>query len=76
VNGFSGLQKSLKFLFLKEAHFWPRFHPAVVKSLEDHHISVIEVRVSLSTAMKQIQAGIIEVMDTCIMEIRKANNQV
>lgn len=75
-QGFARLEKTLKYLYLRKVFFWPRFQVTVARSLEKHHIDVIELKCQLTPKMKRIQHAIIEVMDACLLEIRRLNASV
>ncbi|GMH29781.1 hypothetical protein Nepgr_031624 [Nepenthes gracilis] len=73
VSGFSKAERTMKCLFVRKLHLWPRFQVYVSHELERYPPEVIDVRVPMSPAMKVIQKAIIEVMDACLKEMRKTN---
>ncbi|KAK9314756.1 hypothetical protein V1524DRAFT_128801 [Lipomyces starkeyi] len=82
VTGFSPLTNMLKHMFLRKASLWPRFQVLVAESLEQgtstHHKlkDVIEVSVSLTPSMKEIQTAVLECIDICLRELRRSNNAI
>ncbi|KAL2233074.1 UNVERIFIED_CONTAM: DNA repair endonuclease UVH1 [Sesamum indicum] len=73
VSGFAKAERTLKCLFLRKLHLWPRFQVYVSQDLERDPPEVIDIRVPMSTYMIGIQKAVIEVMDACLKEMRKTN---
>ncbi|KAL1830504.1 hypothetical protein ACET3Z_000155 [Daucus carota] len=73
VSGFSKAEKTLKCLYLRKLHLWPRFHVYVKQDLEKEPPEVVDVRVPMTNYMMEIQKALIEVMDACLKEMRKTN---
>ncbi|KAK4338181.1 hypothetical protein RND71_042668 [Anisodus tanguticus] len=73
VSGFAKAERTLKCLFLRKLHLWPRFQVYVSQDLERDPPEVVDVRVPMSTYMIGIQKAVIEVMDACLKEMRKTN---
>ncbi|KAL7167010.1 hypothetical protein ACSBR2_037635 [Camellia fascicularis] len=73
VSGFSKPERTLKSLYLRKLHLWPRFQVYVSQDLERDPPVVVDVRVPMSSHMKVIQKAVIEVMDACLKEMRKTN---
>ncbi|GAB4857718.1 DNA repair endonuclease uvh1 [Ancistrocladus abbreviatus] len=73
VSGFLKAERTMKCLFVRKLHLWPRFQVYVSQELEKDPPEVIDVRVPMSSSMKVIQKAIIEVMDACLKEMRKTN---
>jgi DNA excision repair protein ERCC-4 len=74
ATGFSPLASSLRNLFLRKASLWPRFHVTVAESLEGHRkAEVIELEVPMSDKMREIQNAVLECVELCIGELKKAN---
>ncbi|XP_058084738.1 DNA repair endonuclease UVH1 [Magnolia sinica] len=71
--GFAKAERTMKCLFVRKLHLWPRFHVFVSEDLEQSPPSVVDVRVPLSPLMKGIQKAVIEAMDACLKELRKTN---
>ncbi|KAL4805846.1 hypothetical protein BDV18DRAFT_160713 [Aspergillus unguis] len=74
TTGFAPLANSLRNLFLRKASLWPRFHVTVAESLEGHRkAEVIELEVPISDKMREIQNAVLECVELCIGELKKAN---
>lgn len=73
VAGFAKAERIMKCLFVRKLHLWPRFQVYVSQELERDPPEVVDIRISMTTAMKGIQKAIIEVMDACLKEMRKTN---
>ncbi|XP_051119358.1 DNA repair endonuclease UVH1 isoform X1 [Andrographis paniculata] len=73
VSGFAKAERTLKCLFLRKLHLWPRFQVYVSQDLERDPPEVIDIRVPMSSYMIGIQKAVIEVMDACLKEMRKTN---
>ncbi|KAL0326646.1 UNVERIFIED_CONTAM: DNA repair endonuclease UVH1 [Sesamum angustifolium] len=73
VSGFAKAERTLKCLFLRKLHLWPRFQVYVSQDLERDPPEVIDIRVPMSPYMIGIQKAVIEVMDACLKEMRKTN---
>lgn len=76
VSGFAPLQRTMKLLYLRHVHLWPRFHLIIAEGLEKHRADVVELRHPLSQRMEAIQQAVIECMDACLMELRRSNPTV
>ncbi|XP_071919353.1 DNA repair endonuclease UVH1-like isoform X2 [Coffea arabica] len=73
VSGFAKAERTLKCLFLRKLHLWPRFQVYVSQDLERNPPAVVDIRVPMSPYMIGIQKAVIEVMDACLKEMRKTN---
>ncbi|XP_050263712.1 DNA repair endonuclease UVH1 isoform X1 [Quercus robur] len=73
VSGFAKAERTMKCLYLKRLHLWPRFQVHVAEELERDPPVVVDVRVPMTKYMVGIQKAIIEVMDACLKEMRKTN---
>ncbi|CAR23517.1 ssDNA endodeoxyribonuclease RAD1 [Lachancea thermotolerans CBS 6340] len=74
MTEFSPLKRKLKDLRLKRTLLWPRFHVEVSSSLNVRNENkVIEVKVSLTNSMSQIQFGLFECLKKCIDELNRKN---
>lgn len=75
AQGYDPLNKVIRNTFLRKPSLWPRFHVTVAKSLEGKKkAEVIELEVSMSDAMSEIQTAVLDCVDKSISELRKANN--
>ncbi|XP_010436061.1 PREDICTED: DNA repair endonuclease UVH1-like isoform X1 [Camelina sativa] len=73
VSGFAKTERTMRALFLRRLHLWPRFQLDVSQELEREPPEVVDIRVSMSSYMVGIQKAIIEVMDACLKEMKKTN---
>ncbi|GAV75302.1 hypothetical protein CFOL_v3_18781 [Cephalotus follicularis] len=73
VSGFAKAERTMKSLFIKRLHLWPRFQVNVSEELEREPPVVVDVRVPMTKYMVGIQRAIVEVMDACLKEMRKTN---
>ncbi|CAG8727296.1 18554_t:CDS:1, partial [Acaulospora morrowiae] len=71
--GFSPLQTALQYLQIRKVFIWPRFHITIRKCLEERKSDVIELHQPLSESMEELQTAILECIEACISELRKAN---
>ncbi|KAL6008507.1 DNA repair endonuclease uvh1 [Asimina triloba] len=71
--GFAKAERTMRCLFVRKLHLWPRFHVYVSEDLERSPPTVVDVRVPLSPLMKGIQKAVLEAMDACLKELRKTN---
>ncbi|OLN96390.1 DNA repair protein rad16-like protein 1 [Colletotrichum chlorophyti] len=73
-TGFSPLATMMRNLFLKKASLWPRFHVTVAQSLEGKKTAeVIELNITMSDAMRDIQNAILHCVEVSINELKKGN---
>lgn len=72
---FSPLLKRMKELRFKNILLWPRFRVEISSILNKNSESnkVIEVKVSLTNSMSQIQFGLMECLNKCIGELNRKN---
>ncbi|CAH8358096.1 unnamed protein product [Eruca vesicaria subsp. sativa] len=73
VSGFAKTERTMRALFLRRLHLWPRFQLDVSQELEREPPEVVDVRVPMTSYMVGIQKAIVEVMDACLKEMRKTN---
>ncbi|KAL7271536.1 DNA repair protein RAD16 [Rhizina undulata] len=76
TTGFSPLSAMMRNLFLRKPSLWPRFHVTVAESLENKKADVIELEVSMTESMREIQSAILECIEVSISELRKNNSQL
>ncbi|KAM0560999.1 hypothetical protein ACHAPJ_003499 [Fusarium lateritium] len=75
TTGFSPLATMMRNLFLRKASLWPRFHVTVAQSLEGKKkAEVIELEVSMTDSMREIQNAIMECVEVSIHELKKGNS--
>jgi len=74
TTGFSPLSTTLRNLFLRKPSLYPRFHVSVAKSLEGKRkAEVIELEVTMTDAMQEIQAAVLECISVSVSELKKGN---
>ncbi|QLQ81909.1 hypothetical protein HG537_0G01630 [Torulaspora globosa] len=75
VMEFSPLMKKMKELRLKSVLLWPRFRVEISQCLNNaidpRENKVVEVKVSLTNSMSQIQFGLIECLKKCLAELQR-----
>ncbi|CAI4036849.1 hypothetical protein SMKI_16G1470 [Saccharomyces mikatae IFO 1815] len=80
VMEFSPLRTRMKELRLKNVLLWPRFRVEVSSCLnatnKTSQNKVIEVKVSLTNSMSQIQFGLMECLKKCIAELNRKNPEL
>jgi DNA excision repair protein ERCC-4 len=75
TTGFAPLSTMMRNLFLRNVSLWPRFQLVVAQSLEGKkRAEVIELEVPMSDSMRDIQNAIMECVEVCIGELKKANS--
>ncbi|CCJ29815.1 unnamed protein product, partial [Pneumocystis jirovecii] len=72
--GLSPLSNIMRAFFLRKCFLWPRFHVLVAESLESKKVNVVELDVSMTESMKNIQYAIVECMEICISGLKSANS--
>ncbi|XP_037427001.1 DNA repair endonuclease UVH1-like isoform X2 [Triticum dicoccoides] len=70
VAGFAKAERTMKSLYVRCLHLWPRFHVLAAADLERSPPEVIDVRVPMTHPMAGIQAAILDAMDACLKELR------
>lgn len=73
VSGFAKAERTLKCLFIRKLHIWPRFQVHVSQDLERDQPEVVDIRVPMTNYMVGIQTAVLEVLDACLKEMRKTN---
>ncbi|KAK9478836.1 hypothetical protein V1514DRAFT_319650 [Lipomyces japonicus] len=78
ITGFAPLENMLKHLFIRKPALWPRFQVQVAESLEGDsqhkkRRDVVEIDVSLSPYMKDIQNAVLECIENCLRELKRSN---
>ncbi|EMS48345.1 DNA repair endonuclease UVH1 [Triticum urartu] len=71
VAGFAKAERTMKSLYIRRLHLWPRFHVLAAADLERSPPEVIDVRVPMTHPMVGIQAAILDAMDACLKELRR-----
>ncbi|XP_037287547.2 DNA repair endonuclease XPF mei-9 [Rhipicephalus microplus] len=76
THGFSQVQRMMRNLFVKKLFLWPRFQADVISSLEKRKPEVVEIRVAMTPAMNIIQMAILDIIASCVREIKKCNPSI
>src|SRR6478609_8077451 len=76
VTGFAPLQNTMKSLFLRKVHLWPRFQITVTEDLAKTNDNVIELRQPMSESMDIIQQSLVQCMEETLAELKRANTQI
>uniref|UniRef100_A0A131YWV5 DNA repair endonuclease XPF n=1 Tax=Rhipicephalus appendiculatus TaxID=34631 RepID=A0A131YWV5_RHIAP len=76
THGFSQVQRMMRNLFVKKLFLWPRFQADVIASLEKRKPEVVEIRVAMTPAMNIIQMAILDIIASCVREIKKCNPSI
>lgn len=66
----------MKSLFVRNLYLWPRFSPSVMACMEARKVDVVELYVSLTSAMVACQTSLLELLDGCVKEIKRCNSAV
>jgi DNA excision repair protein ERCC-4 len=75
ATGFAPLSTMMRNLFLRNVSLWPRFQVVVAQALEGKKkAEVIELEVSMSDSMRDIQNAIMECVEVSIGELKKSNS--
>ncbi|KAI9256178.1 hypothetical protein BY458DRAFT_558426 [Sporodiniella umbellata] len=69
--GFSPLQNTMKALFLRKVHLWPRFQLVVSENLSNVDSEVIELRQPMTSSAETIQQSLVECLDATLGELRR-----
>ncbi|XP_037363475.1 DNA repair endonuclease XPF [Talpa occidentalis] len=72
-TGFCHVERVMRNLFVRKLYLWPRFHVAVHSFLEQHKPEVVEIHVSMTPAMLAIQTAILDILNTCLKELKFHN---
>ncbi|CEP16749.1 hypothetical protein [Parasitella parasitica] len=76
VTGFAPLQNTMKSLFLRKVHLWPRFQITVSEDLAKTDNNVVELRQPMSESMDIIQQSLVQCMEETLAELRRANPSI
>ena len=75
ATGFAPLSTMMRNLFLRNVSLWPRFQVVVAQALEGKKkAEVIELEVSMSDSMRDIQNAIMECVEVSIGELKNSNS--
>lgn len=73
TSGFNQLEKSLKWLQVKDLFLYPRFHVLVKSELDAVDLEVSELQVGPSARSRIIQTAIVDLTRSCLRELVKLN---
>ncbi|KAL6648996.1 hypothetical protein ACP70R_013220 [Stipagrostis hirtigluma subsp. patula] len=73
VAGFAKAERTMKSLYVRRLHLWPRFHVLAAADLERTPPDVVDVRVPMTPPMRGIQSAVLAAMDACLKELRRTN---
>lgn len=73
VAGFAKAERTMKSLYVRRLHLWPRFHVLAAADLECAPPDVVDIRVQMTPPMRGIQAAVLAAMDACLKELRRTN---
>ncbi|XP_049793067.1 DNA repair endonuclease XPF [Schistocerca nitens] len=74
--GFAQVEHIMKTLFLCNLYLWPRFQSTVNTSLTKYKLDVIELHVTMTPAMLQIQAAVLDLISISIKELKNGNSSL
>lgn len=75
LGSFARLERIMRQLFVAKLFLWPRFHATIVDSLSARTVpNVIEMRIQMTSSMKQIQFAITDLISLCIKELTSMNS--
>uniref|UniRef100_W8BG68 DNA repair endonuclease XPF n=1 Tax=Ceratitis capitata TaxID=7213 RepID=W8BG68_CERCA len=74
--GYGHIERTMRNLFVKQLFIWPRFHAIVQLSLKPYEAQTIELHVSMSPKMTQIQTHLLDIMNYLVREIKRINRLV
>jgi DNA excision repair protein ERCC-4 len=72
----SCLDHIVRFLFLSDIVAFPRFHQVVQESLSQTAVDLVEHDVNFSIHQVEIQASIVALIESCIVEMRKSRSDL
>ena len=73
TGSYNKIENIMSALYVKQLYLWPRFHTRVSESLDKRPPEVIELHVSLSPSMKQIQTSVIQLLKICLADLKDTN---
>ena len=76
TQGYAHVERIMRNLFVRRLYLWPRFHTAVVDSLQVSAPEVEEIRLTLSADMIGCQTALLDLLKMCLLELRRANPQL
>lgn len=75
LGSFAKLERIMRNLFVSKLFLWPRFHATINSSLSTRTSpNVVEMRIHMTPAMKQIQFALIDLISKCIKDLTSMNS--
>ncbi|KAL4715488.1 hypothetical protein ACJJTC_009114 [Scirpophaga incertulas] len=71
--GYHHVEKVMRALFVTELFLWPRFHGSVIKCMKRRQPEVVELHVTLTTNVEQIQISLIDIMNYTVKQLKSIN---
>ncbi|XP_039216664.1 DNA repair endonuclease XPF isoform X1 [Crotalus tigris] len=72
-TGFCHVERVMRNLFVRKLYLWPRFHAVVHSCLEQHKPEVVEIHITMTSAMRAIQSSILDILNACLKELKQCN---
>lgn len=72
VRTFGQLQRAVSLLRIQRVRFLPRYQIDVVENLDKFRPQLVELAVELSPAMKVCQNCLLELINACVMELKRS----
>ncbi|XP_007426369.1 DNA repair endonuclease XPF [Python bivittatus] len=72
-TGFCHVERVMRNLFVRKLYLWPRFHAVVHSFLEQHKPEVVEIHITMTSAMRAIQSSILDILNACLKELKQCN---
>ncbi|CAH8388510.1 unnamed protein product [Eruca vesicaria subsp. sativa] len=63
VSGFAKTERTMRALFLRRLHLWPRFQLDVSQELQREPPEVVDIRVPMSSYMVGIQKAMVKISE-------------
>ncbi|XP_076044470.1 DNA repair endonuclease XPF mei-9 [Oratosquilla oratoria] len=74
--GFCKVERVMRNLFVKKLYLWPRFHADINTCLSARKPEVIELHLTMTNSMKQIQMAVLDLITNTVQELRRSNNTI
>src|SRR5699024_1648045 len=75
LGSFAKLERIMRNLFVTKLFLWPRFHATINGSFTSRPSpNVVELRIHMTPAMKQVQFALIDLISMCIKELSGMNS--
>ena len=74
IGSFAKLERIMRNLFVTKLFLWPRFHATLNSSFSSRPTpNVVEMRINMTPAMKEVQFALIDLISRCIEDLGKMN---